>query len=164
MTLSKRALLAVLAVAALPAPAPAQAPAPAAMPDPLAPLKWVYARLDKGRDKEPFSKRLLALQAAAAKRSQELSEPLPGLDFDYAINGQDSERGTAKSVRYKIASQDSAKANVTVTFRNGGLQTLHYSLVFEGGKWLIDDVANPKKGEEWTLSALYIEAAKTPKS
>ena len=166
MTISRRSLMAGLALTAVPAVAQTQ-PKPSvqpAGPDPLAPLKWVYARIDKARDREPFSKRLDALLKAAVKRSRELGEPLPGLDFDYAVNGQDTEKGTAKSVRYTITAQDAGRARVTVNFRNGGPQELRYALVFESGKWLIDDVSNAKKGEEWILSALYIEAAKTPKS
>jgi Protein of unknown function (DUF3828) len=156
VNLSRRIFLASVLLAT---PALAQAPS-----DVLAPLNFVYSTIDKGRDREPFSKRLQALYDAAVKRSDELNEPVTGIDFDYAINGQDFEPGTARSVRHRVVKQDTTTATVETTFRNGGPNKLIYSLVLEGGQWLIDEVRSVTKDNAWTLSALLIQGAKTPKS
>jgi hypothetical protein len=140
-------------------PAFAQAPS-----DILAPLNFVYSTVEKPRDREPFSRRLQALYDAAIKRSDELNEPVAGIDFDYAINGQDFEPATVRSVRHRIVKQDATTATVETTFRNGGPQKLIYSLILEGGQWLIDEVRSVTKDNTWTLSALLIQGAKTPKS
>jgi hypothetical protein len=147
-------LLSVLATA----PVLAQAPS-----DILAPLNYVYSTVETRRDREPFSKRLQALYDAASKRADELNEPVAGVDFDYAINGQDFEPATVRSVRHRIVRQDGASATVETTFRNAGPQKLVYSLVLEGGQWLIDEVRSHTRGGEWVLSALLIKGARTPK-
>lgn len=158
--IGRRALLITLAVAALGA-APAgpvfaqAAPGDAA----VAVVKTIYAT-PAGPKKQPFSKRLAGLFAAAVKKSRELDEPVSGLDFDYRINGQDHEDDTFKSVRYAVVSADAARAEVKVTFKNGGPQTLTYLMVNEGGKWLVDDVRGKVENDPWSLAELYALGAK----
>jgi hypothetical protein len=125
--------------------------------EPLATLRAVYATLDKPRE-EPFSKRLMALRTAAIKRSQELNEPVPGIDFDYAIDGQDHEPGTPASVRYQVLRQDARSASVRVTFQNGGPRDLRYDLILEDGQWRIDEVRSVGR-DPWVLSELLREGA-----
>lgn len=141
-----------------PPPPPAVIPVPAA--DPLATLKYVYANLDKPRS-EPFSRRLAALRAAAERRSDQIKEPVIGLDFDYAINGQDMEPGTPASVRFRILGEDARRTSVLVSFRNGAPVELRYDLVLENGQWLIDDVWQIG-GDAWALSDLLRQGAATP--
>jgi hypothetical protein len=160
MTITRRAaLLAMSATAA--APALAQT---APKSDPAAPIRALYAKPGAARSREPFTKRLQALQAAAIKRSRELDEPVSGLDFDYVVNGQDHEDGMARSVRIAVLSQSEARAEVKVTFRNGPLQELRYDMALEGGRWLVDDVRSLTKDQSWVLSELYREGAATPRS
>jgi hypothetical protein len=159
--IARRALLGLVGAGVLFGPRAFAQNAPSEI---LAPLNLIYTNLDKPRDPEPFSRRLMALYRAAVKRSEELNAPVSGLDFDYAVNGQDFEPATKRSVRHRIVAQTTTTARVETTFRNGGPQTLVYSLVLEGGRWLIDDVRNPRAGEGWTLSELYKEGAATPKS
>jgi hypothetical protein len=128
----------------------------------LEPLKAIYASIGAAPDKEPFSARLGALHAKAVKRSEELMEPVSGLDFMYAVNGQDYEEGLEATVRYEIVSQEGDRAEVTVRYHNFEPQELHYDLVREDGVWLVDDVRY--KGEEaefnWTLSDLLAEGGR----
>lgn len=159
-----RRLVFAVALAASPAAALAQAAAPAARPDPLRVLRAIYANPGKTRSPEPFSRRLAGLAEAARKRSRELDEPVAGLDFDYAVNGQDHDPGLARTVRYEILQQGPASAEVKVAFRNGGPQELRYDLVLENGRWLIDDVRSLTRDNAWTLSALLREGAATPRS
>ncbi len=133
---------------------------PAIASDPLEPLKYIYANINTGRDKEPFSAGLQELYDAAVKRSEELQEPVSGLDFDYSINGQDYEESTAASVKYEIVSQDDTNAEVKVTFKNFNMHELRYFLANEGGDWLVDDVVSKTPDSEWIYSELLKEGAK----
>jgi hypothetical protein len=134
---------------------PAQQAAP--MSDPVAVLKYVYANIDKPRA-EPFSQKLAGLRAAAIKKSEEIKEPVSGLDFDYALNAQDAEPGTAKSVKYQILGQDARRASIKVSLKNGQPIELRYDLVFENNQWMIDEVWQIG-GDAWALSDLYKEGA-----
>jgi hypothetical protein len=140
-----------------PPPPPPPPPPPVATPDPVETLKSVYASLDKARD-EPFSKRLEALRAAAAKRSDETGEPVAGLDFDYAISAQDHDANMESTVRYELLGRDDRRASFRVTFNNGGPVELRYDLTLENGRWLIDDVWR-LNGEKWSLADLLREGA-----
>lgn len=172
MILSRRIFILAAGLAAAPAqgqqptPQPAQQPArtDAARPDPTRTLRTIYANVGKARRPEPFTRRLKALHDAAMKRSRELDEPVSGMDFDYAVNGQDSDPGLARTVRYQVLSQDEAKAVVKVTFTNGGPQELHYHMALENGRWLIDDVRSLARDNAWTLSELLRQGAATPRS
>lgn len=126
--------------------------------DPVQTLKAFYGARDKSLGKEPFTRRLAALQAAAVKRSRQINEPVSGLDFSFEIDGQDSEPGTLASVRYEVLSKDAQRASIKVTFRNGGPRELHYDMVSEGSRWLIDDVRRVGK-DAWMLSDLYRKGA-----
>ena len=133
---------------------------PAVAADPLGPLQYIYSNIDKGRESEPFSDSLNALYEAAAKRSEQLQEPVSGLDFDYAVNGQDFEEGLAASVEYEIMSQDANRAEVRVTFKNFEMQELRYFLIVKSGNWLVDELVSKTPGYEWTYSELLKDGAK----
>lgn len=111
-------------------------------------------------DYAPYSKRLDTLWQAALKRSKELNEPVAGLDFAFYMNGQDSEDDYLKSVQVNLANQDGSRAQINVTFQNGGPQELIYSMVREADAWRVDDVRSTK-GEAWLLSDLLREGAAT---
>ena len=160
MTITRRAALLALSATAA-APALAQT---APKSDPAEPIRALYARPGAARSREPFTKRLQALRAAAIKRSRELEEPVSGLDFDYSVNGQDHEDGMARSVRIAVLTQSDSRAEVKVTFRNGAPQELRYDMALEGGRWLVDDVRSLTNDTAWVLSELYREGAATPNS
>ncbi|MGE0846273.1 MAG: hypothetical protein AB7L41_08380 [Flavobacteriaceae bacterium] len=112
------------------------------------------------REEEPFTARLRALLEAARARSEELAQPVAGLDFDYAINGQDFADDTYESVRYERLKRTDTTAEIKVTLDNGGRQTLVYSVLLEGDVWRVDEVRSTG-GRGWTLSKLYEEGAAT---
>lgn len=127
----------------------------------LAPLKSIYQG-DMMREEEPFTKRLAALYDAAVKRSEEIESPVSGLDFDYAVNGQDFEDGLIASVKYEVNAETAESAEVKVTFQNFDMQTLKYNLAKEDGAWLVDDVKCMSPDCDWLLSALYEQGAVEP--
>ncbi|HVL73963.1 MAG TPA: DUF3828 domain-containing protein [Beijerinckiaceae bacterium] len=145
----RRHLLAALA-ALLATPAPAQ---PA---DPVAVVRGFYR--EGAGDHQPFSRRLAALYQAALENSSVREIPVAGLDFDPAINGQDTEPDTYRSARFAVASQRGDRATVTATFRNGGPQEIRFDLVREGGRWLVDEIRS-LKGERWVWSELLKKGA-----
>jgi hypothetical protein len=113
------------------------------------------------RDAEPFAPRLLALHDKAMKKSMELNEPVSGLDFDYVVNGQDFQDDTYASARFEVVSKSETKAEIKVTFINGGPQELRYEVVpGADGLWWIDEVRSLTPGVEWTLSELLAEGGR----
>jgi hypothetical protein len=139
------------------------AAAPARAADDATIIKLVKELYDANlvRDAEPFAPRLLALQEAAMAKSMELNEPVSGLDFDYVVNGQDYEENTHSSATFEVISKSDTKAEIKVTFNNGGPQELRYDVVpGEDGLWWIDEVRSLTPGYEWVLSELLAEGAK----
>ncbi|MGO6907799.1 DUF3828 domain-containing protein, partial [Rhizobium ruizarguesonis] len=77
------------------------------------------------------------------------------IDFDPVIAGQD---GAASDVRIGQPILLGDKAEVEVEFENGEEVTLFYTLVREHGGWKVDDIANQKGDNPWSLSALLGDA------
>jgi len=155
------ARLFALALIALAALLPGRAGAAGTMPpDNAAPMAVVqgFYRAD-AHDYEPYSRRLRALFKAAVDNSHARDIPVAGLDFDFVVNGQDNEPDTYRSARFTLVSQAGNRAEVKVTFRNGGAQELRYTLVLEGGRWLMDDVRSVA-GERWLWSEMLIRGAR----
>ena len=137
----------------------AQAPAPSSPA--LAAVKAFYDPKVQS-EKRPVSKKLAALYAAAVKKSIQEEGPVSGLDFDPAIDGQDSDDDFRKTLKYTEKSADAAKATVEATFKpfkNRPQVTLVYDLVFEGA-WKVNDIAKTGPGKGWRWSALLAKGAK----
>ncbi|MGR9239664.1 DUF3828 domain-containing protein [Rhizobium leguminosarum] len=77
------------------------------------------------------------------------------IDFDPVIAGQD---GAASDVRIGEPILLDDKAEVEVQFENGEEVTLFYTLVREHGGWKVDDIANQKGDNPWSLGALLRDA------
>lgn len=137
-------LLALGVLPSLAAPAPAQ---PAA--DAVAVVKKVYAA-SEARKARVYSKRL---QALLDKEARQARGEVGNLDFDFAVNGQDTETGYRKTLRYETASESGNKAVVKVRFRNFEPQLLEYDLVRESGGWVVDEVRSLGK-TKWVLSSV----------
>ena len=151
--LSRRSMFAGAALAALPAAAFAQAA------DPLSVVRMYYDDKVK-EDAIPRSKRLMALYAAAEKKSKEIEGPVSGLDFDVASGGQDAEDNYRRTLRLALVSKTDRAAVVKATFKNFRQREHHYSLVLEDGRWKVDDIRDVHKKEGWTLSKLLAAGAK----
>lgn len=150
--LPRLACLLLLALAPLAAPAVAQSA------DPVAVVRSIYGPNGTKTDGR-MSRRLEKLRRAAEANSRKLEQPVSGLDFDFGVNGQDNEDDYLKTLKLVETKREAKTAEVRATFRNGGPQTLLYSLVLEGPAWKIDDV-RLVAANGWTLSKLYIAGAK----
>lgn len=130
--------------------------------DPVGVLRWIYDAYPLAIEQygRLFSKRLATLLGAALKKSNELSEPVSGLDFDFTTNSQDVEKGFRQTLELELVSRDETKARVRVAFRNVKVrQELFYDLVHEDKQWRIDEVT-AKGRDGWVLSQLYETGAK----
>lgn len=97
-----------------------------------------------------YSKRLQALFDEDAKRAK---GEVGNLDFDFAVNGQDTQAGYRRTLRFEPGPATGHSAVVTVTFKNFEPQTLRYDVVRENGRWLVDEVRSLGK-TKWVLSGL----------
>jgi Protein of unknown function (DUF3828) len=100
-----------------------------------------------------FSPRLAALWAAADARTK--PDEVGPVDFDPIANSQDPlVRAFAIAVERRHATV--AAVAVSLADKPGPVtptraNTLHYTLVHEGGRWLIDDISGVAGGEAWDL-------------
>jgi hypothetical protein len=117
--------------------------------DAVAVVKKVYEASDPVRAKV-YSKRLQALLDKDAKQAK---GEVGNLEFDFAVNGQDTEAGYRKTLRFEPGPATSGGAAVTVTFRNFEPQNLRYDLVRENGRWVVDEVRSLGR-TKWVLSSL----------
>lgn len=132
--------------------------ATAAESAPLRVVKGFYRR-NFNQEKMPLSVRLASLYRAAQAESRRRDEPVSGLDFAWTIGAQDSEEGFERTLQFVEKPLGSARSQITVTFRNGGPQRIVYSLVSEGGRWRVDDIAYSGDGAG-TLSAMLERGAR----
>ncbi|WP_224248016.1 DUF3828 domain-containing protein [Hyalangium gracile] len=128
--------------------------------DPVETVRAFYAK-DNIRAYEFYSKRLKGLFVQDQKQSEKTGE-MGSIDFAFHVNAQDTEDGWQKSLRLELLSRKGKRAEVKATFKNFTPQDLRYSLVLEGGRWLIDDVRSV--GEvSWRLTEIF-QPAKDGKS
>jgi hypothetical protein len=130
--------------------------------NPLAAVKAFYDPKVKD-EQRPYSRRLEALYAAATKKSQELNEPVSGLDFDPTIGGQDSDDDFRKTLEFATIPRAAGKATVEVrlrAFKTEPVMVLFYEVVREDETWRVDDIANPNANDGWRISALLEAGAK----
>jgi uncharacterized caspase-like protein len=117
-------------------------------------LRGVYRTLNKAGVRRPLSADLARLYAQVQRRSRQKGEPLSGIDFDPAIDGQDhDEKALARTLKFAEKSRAGAKAQVEVRFTNGDQRVLNYGTVLESGRWLIDYIRKPDP-EGWSWRAL----------
>jgi hypothetical protein len=143
-----RLSLTLLLSALLLGPASAQ---PAA--DPIGPVKRLYAVSDP-REAKVYSKRLQSLFAADARRAK---GEIGNLDFDFTVNGQDTEDNFKRTLRFEAGAAGPERASVKVSFRNFEPQILQYDLVRENGRWAIDEVRSLGK-DKWVLSRILAKS------
>ncbi len=121
--------------------------------DPVETVRAFYAK-DSIRAYGFYSKRLKSLFVTDDRESKKRGDELGSINFAFYVNAQDTEDGWEKTLRFELVSRKDKRAEVKVTFKNFTPQDLRYSLVLEGGHWLIDDVRSV--GEPpWRLSALF---------
>lgn len=113
--------------------------------DPVTVIRAFYAR-DSIRAYEFYSPRL---------RRRFLGDQfrVGNLDFAFYLNAQVREKEWEKTLRIDLVSRGKDRAEVRASFRNFGPQEIHYTLVRDRGRWLIEDVRSVR-GDRWVLSEI----------
>lgn len=139
---------AILVALSLLAP-PQRASGPTTFADPVAVVRAFYAR-DSVRAYEFYSPRLRRRFLGDRHRAE---AGVGNLDFTFYVNAQVREKEWEKTLRIELISRAKDRVEVRASFRNFGPQEIHYTLVHENGRWLIDD-ARSVRGDRWVLSEI----------
>ena len=114
--------------------------------------------LDGARRGEWFSPRLTALWAQCEGRARKIGDELGALDFDVATNSQGME---VKSFTVTTLSRDASHASIVAKLtpdnwvrKSDRENEIRYDLVWERGRWAIDDVHSVIEPNPWSLRAL----------
>jgi hypothetical protein len=117
--------------------------------------------LDGARRREWFLQALTTLWANCEARARETKDELGPLDFDVATNSQGME---VKSFTVKTVSQDASYASVVARLapnnwvrKSGRENEIRYDLVWEHGRWKIEDVHSVLEPNTWSLRALLTQ-------
>jgi hypothetical protein len=119
--------------------------------------KW----LDGNRRGEWFSHALTALWATCDKRAHSINDELGALDFDVATNSQGLE---VKSFTVKTLSRDASHATVVAKLtpdnwvrKSDRENEIRYDLVWQGGRWAIDDIHSVIEPNLWSLRTILAQ-------
>jgi hypothetical protein len=117
--------------------------------------------LDGARRREWFSHALTTLWANCDARARETKDELGAVDFDVATNSQGME---VKSFTLKTLSQEASHASVVARLapykwvrKSERENEIRYDLVWEHGRWKIDDVHSVVEPNTWSLRALLTQ-------
>jgi hypothetical protein len=117
--------------------------------------------LDGARRGQWFSSTLTALWAQCDTRARKTRDELGALDFDITTNSQGME---VKRFTVKTLSRDASHARVVATFtpdnwvrKSDRENDIRYDLVWERGRWAIDDVHSVAEPNPWSLRALLTQ-------
>jgi hypothetical protein len=145
--------------------------AQAAPSDPASYVASIYANgrepkvwdqwLDGARRGEWFSRALTALWARCDARARKTKDELGPLDFDVATNSQGMD---VKSFTVRTLSRGASHASVVAKLMpdNWGRKSdreneIRYDLVWERGRWAIDDIHSVIEPNPWSLRALLTQ-------
>ena len=105
-----------------------------------------------------FSHALTTLWAQCDAHARKTGDELGALDFDSATNSQGLE---VKRFRVKTLSRDATHASVLVTLipdnwvrKSERENEIRYDLVWERGRWAIDDIHSVIEPNPWSLRAI----------
>ena len=114
--------------------------------------------LDGAQRGEWFSRSLTALWARCDARAHNTGDGLGAVDFDVATNSQGLE---VRRFTVKTLSRDASHASVVATLtpdnwvrKSERENEIRYDLVWERGRWAIDDVHSVIEPQAWSLRAI----------
>jgi hypothetical protein len=114
--------------------------------------------LNGARRGEWFSHALTALWARCDARARATSDELGAVDFDVTTNSQGME---VKGFTVKTVSRDASHASVVAKLvpnnwvrKSNRENEIRYDLVWERGRWAIDDVHSVIEPNTWSLRAV----------
>lgn len=108
---------------------------------PLDTVKALYAKARQAPDAPYMSARLRELFAAQRERAAARGTPMPGLGFNYLSLLRDDEGNWRRTLRYDEGRRVNRTAQVVARFTNAAPRRTTFTLIFENGRWLIDDIA-----------------------
>ncbi len=105
-----------------------------------------------------FSRALTALWAQCDTRARKIGDELGAVDFDVATNSQGLE---VRRFTVKTLSRDASHASVVAKLtpdnwarKSDRENEIRYDLVWERGRWAIDDVHSVIEPNPWSLRAV----------
>jgi hypothetical protein len=114
--------------------------------------------LDGARRGEWFSRSLTALWAQCDARAHKTGDGLDAVDFDVATNSQGLE---VKRFTVKTLARDASHASVVAALtpdnwlrKSERENEIRYDLVWERGRWAIDDIHSVIEPNAWSLRAI----------
>jgi hypothetical protein len=114
--------------------------------------------LDGARRREWFSSALTALWAKCDDHARKTKDELGAVDFDVATNSQGLE---VRRFTVKTLSRDASHASVVATLtpdnwvrKSERENEIRYDLVWERGRWAIDDIHSVIEPNAWSLRAI----------
>jgi len=117
--------------------------------------------LDGARRGEWFSRALTALWAQCDVRAHKTGDGLGAVDFDVATNSQGLE---VRRFTVKTLSRDVSHASVVAWLapdnwvrKSERENEIYYDLVWERGRWAIDDVHSVIEPNTWSLRAILTQ-------
>jgi hypothetical protein len=117
--------------------------------------------LDGARRGEWFSRAMTALWAQCDKHARKIRDELGAVDFDVATNSQGLE---VKRFTVKTLSRDASHASVVAKLtpdnwarKSDRENEIRYDLVWERGRWAIDDVHSVIEPNPWSLRAVLTQ-------
>lgn len=124
------------------------------------PKVWAES-LDRARRREWFSQALTTLWAKCDALAHNTGDGLGPVDFDVATNSQGME---VKSFTAETLSQDASHASVVARLapnnwvrKSQRENEIRYDLVWEHGRWKIDDVHSVIEPKSWSLRAILTQ-------
>jgi hypothetical protein len=101
------------------------------------------------------------LWADCDARAHKTGDGLGAVDFDVATNSQGME---VKSFKAKTLSQDASHASVVASLapnnwvrKSERENEIRYDLIWEHGRWKIDDIHSVIEPKSWSLRALLLQ-------
>ena len=117
--------------------------------------------LDRARRGEWFSRALTALWSRCDARARKDNNKLGALDFDVATNSQGLE---VKRFTVKTLSGDASHASVVTKLapdnwarKSDHENEIRYELVWESGRWAIDDIHSVIEPKPWSLRTILTQ-------
>jgi hypothetical protein len=114
--------------------------------------------LDGARRGEWLSRSLTALWARCDARAHKTSDRLGAVDFDVATNSQGME---VRRFAVKTLSRDASHASVVAALtpdnwlrKSERENEIRYDLVWERGRWAVDDIHSVIEPNAWSLRAI----------
>jgi hypothetical protein len=117
--------------------------------------------LDGAQRREWFSHALIALWTQCDARARKTGDELGAVDFDVATNSQGMK---VKTFTVKTLSRDALHAKVVATLtpdnwvrKSQRENEIRYDLVWERGRWVIDDIHSVIEPNAWSLRAILTQ-------